>query len=184
MTYSKSLFIVLLLFSSSVCFSQAQVAKAPANRIAPPFSLPKSDGGVLNLSDLKGSVTLLEFFQTGCVNCQLAAPKLESLYQKYKDSGFVVVSVSFDNLQSGSMTERVRAVEPFIKQFGLTYPVLLGDGSIWKNYIQKPGFSSPFIVFIDRKGMIAGQYEEGSDHKACDIDFLESQVVQLLKGSR
>ena len=170
--------------SFSLCFPQTKNIKAPVNRVAPPFSLPACDGKVMNLSDLKGSVILLEFFQTGCANCQAAAPKLESLYKKYKDQGFRVVGISFDKPLVPSVAERAKAVEPFIKEYGLTYPVLLGDGSIWANYIQKPGFNSPFIVFIDRKGLIVGQYEEGDDHKVCDIVFLEGQVKQLLKGGR
>ena len=91
-----------------------------------------------------------------------------------------MIGVSFDKPLAPA-AERAKAVEPFIKQHGLTYPILLGDASIWSNYIQKPGFSSPFVVFIDRKGWVVGQYEEGDDHKVHDSDFLENEVKLLLK---
>jgi peroxiredoxin len=176
----RSLCAALFLLSAFLWISHAQVNKAPIHRVAPEFSLPTLDGKILKLADLKGSVILLEFFQTGCTNCQVAAPKLESLYRAYKNQGFMVVAVSFD-APNGSFAERARIVGSFIKQHGLTYPVLLGDGAIWINYIQKPGFNSPFVVFIDRRGQIVAQIEEGPDHKACDIVFLENQVKDLLK---
>jgi peroxiredoxin len=168
------------MLSAVPCLSPMQGGTAPIPRVAPPFSLPTVDGKVLNLADLKGSVILLEFFQTACESCKVAAPRLELLYEKYKLQGFRVVAVSFDN-PNGAVAERVRAVAPFVKQYGLTYPVLLGDRSIWINYIQKPGFNSPLVVFIDRKGQIVALIEEGPDHKACDMAFLENQVKQLLK---
>jgi peroxiredoxin len=174
----------LFLFSALPCLSQTSGNKAPGDRIAPSFSLPTWNGQVLKLSDLKGSVVLLEFFQTECTNCQDAAPKLESLYKRYKNAGLMVVGVSFDKLTAASAAERAQAIGPFVKQYGLTFPVLLGDGPIWMNYIQKQGFNSPFIVFIDRKGRIVGQYEEGNDHKVHDADFLESQITKLLKEPR
>lgn len=171
---------VLCLLSAFFCYSQEPPVKVPVVRAAPEFSLTASDGSTLNSASLKGSVILLEFFQTSCANCQVAAPKLEALYNKYKDKGLAVVAVSFD-VPMGSIKERMQAVAPFIKQYGLTYPVVFGDRSTWMNYIQKPGFNSPLIFFIDRKGQIAAQVEEGPDHKACDINFLENQIKLLLK---
>jgi peroxiredoxin len=178
------LYFVLFLLSALPCLSQTPGNLPPGDRIAPSFSLPTRNGQVLNLSDLKGSVILLEFFQTECVNCQDAAPKLESLYKKYKTAGLMVVGVSFDKPTAASAAERAQVIEPFVTRYGLTFPILLGDGPIWMNYIQKPGFSSPFIVFIDRKGRIVGQYEEGNDHRVHDANFLESQITKLLKEPR
>jgi len=176
----KTLLAVFCMFFSFQSFSQV---KAPAYRIAPEFALPAIDGKILKSSYLKGSVVLLEFFQTECVNCQLVAPKLEILHLKYQAQGFSVVGVSFDK-PNATVAERSQTVERFVKRYGLTYPVLLGDGAIWMNYIQKRAFSSPFVVLIDRKGMIVGQFEEGPDHKACDIDFLETHIKKLFTPQR
>src|SRR5215475_5298618 len=89
-------------------------------RPAPMFVLPTWDGKVLKSTSLKGQVVVLEFFQTWCPDCQHSSPQLEKIYRKYKDRGLTIVGISHDR-------EGVKAVEPFVKRYDLTYPVLLGD---------------------------------------------------------
>jgi thiol-disulfide isomerase/thioredoxin len=177
------LFIGLFLL---YCTSLAgQTVKVPLQVVpASPFILPAVDGQVLKSSSLKGKVVLLEFFQTWCPDCKKAAPQMEALYQKYKDQGFVAVGVSHDQLSLPDASARAKVVEPFVKNYNITYPILLGDYSIGMNYIQKPSFHIPYLVFIDRKGNIVGRYEEGKDKEATDFVFIENQIKQLLAEPR
>ena len=146
-------------------------------RQAEPFILPTWDEKVIKSSQLKGQVVLLQFFQTGCPDCQEEAPGLERLYTKYGKKGFTIVGISHDR-------EGAPVVATFVKKYGLTYPVVLGDLSIAVNYIgitpTNPSFRIPYLVLIDRQGFIAGRYEEGKAKEATDLKLLEALIKKLL----
>src|SRR5688572_8658565 len=64
---------------------------APAWNIDPKLwaNTPKP----ITLKDLKGSVTLLEFWRTGCSHCREAAPFLQKqVYEKFRPNGLKVVT--------------------------------------------------------------------------------------------
>jgi cytochrome c biogenesis protein CcmG/thiol:disulfide interchange protein DsbE len=158
--------------------AQSQTVQVPISAPAPLFILPTYDGKVIKSSTLRGNVVLLDFFQTWCPDCQKSVPSMEKLYRKYKNQGFVVVGISHDQ-------QREKVVEPFVKKYELTYPVCLGDLSIAINYIgitpEHPSFRIPYLVFIDRKGMIVGRYEEGLNPVATNPELVEKEVQRLIK---
>ncbi|HKZ42986.1 MAG TPA: TlpA disulfide reductase family protein [Candidatus Hodarchaeales archaeon] len=166
--------VVVVLYNPIVTRTQEQVE---SGRRAEAFVLPTWDGKVLKSSSLKGQVIMLEFFQTWCPDCQKAAPEIEQIYKRYKEKGFTVVGISHDK-------EGAKVVEPYVKKYSLTYPVVIGDLSIAVSYTgltpAKPGFRIPFIVLIDRNGLIAGQYEEGKNDEATDPKLLEALIKKLL----
>lgn len=175
--FLRSLFVLLvagLLGISCVVIAQ-ESEKTP--RPAPYFILPTWDGKVLKSTSLKGRVVLLEFFQTWCPDCQQTTPKLQNLFEQYKDQGFTVVGISHDK-------DGATVIGPFVKKYGLTYPLLIGDLSVAISYIgitpQNPSFRIPYVFLIDRKGNIVGAYEEGTHKEATDIPFLEGKVKKLL----
>ncbi|MDE2964409.1 MAG: TlpA disulfide reductase family protein, partial [Acidobacteriota bacterium] len=116
-------------------------------------------------------------FQTWCPDCQRTNPLLEKLYRKYKDRGFVVLGISHDR-------GKAKDVEPYIKKYGLTYPIVLGDFSIAINYLkvspQRPNFSIPYLVLVDRKGNIVGRFVEGRNQETHDLKKLEERITPLL----
>jgi peroxiredoxin len=149
-------------------------------RPAPVFILPSWDGKVLKSASLKGQVVVLEFLQSWCPDCQKTSPELERIYRKYKDQGLTVVGISHDG-------EGRKAVEPFVKKYDLTYPVLLGDLSIAINYIgitrEDASFHIPYLILIDRQGTIVAQYEEGVNPEATNIPRLELRIKKLLEAA-
>ena len=69
-------------------------------REAPDFKLKSPKGEELPLSGSRGKVVLVDFWASWCRPCRRENPHLVSLYEKYKDDGFDVYSVSLDkNLQ-------------------------------------------------------------------------------------
>jgi thiol-disulfide isomerase/thioredoxin len=50
----------------------------------------------LRVKDLKGKVILIDFWASWCQPCRAEMPKLISLYERYKNKGFVVIAISLD----------------------------------------------------------------------------------------
>ncbi len=67
-----------------------------AGQKAPEIALPSPDGKIIKLSSLKGKVVLLDFWASWCGPCRKANPNVVKLYEKYKNQGFTVYSVSLD----------------------------------------------------------------------------------------
>ena len=94
MRFKKITPVVALLFVAF--FSNAQ---QKAN-IADPrlhINLPDAKGDSIALSSLKGKVVLLDFWASWCMPCRAANKKLVKIYDKYKDQGFEIYSVSVDD---------------------------------------------------------------------------------------
>jgi peroxiredoxin len=65
---------------------------------APASTFLLLDGSKLATSDLKGKVTLVNFWATTCVTCVKEMPEIMATYQKYQDKGYetVAVAMSYD----------------------------------------------------------------------------------------
>lgn len=65
---------------------------------APPSSFVMLDGSKKEASQLKGKVTLVNFWATSCVTCVAEMPQLIATYDKYKSQGFdtIAVAMSYD----------------------------------------------------------------------------------------
>ena len=119
------------------------------------FSAPLLDGGSFNVRDLRGQVVLLEFWSLNCASCISAMPKLHETFLRYKDSGFQIISVSFDG---DSNPNRVRRI---IDNLDLTWKVVNAE-SQWENLNLHYGWGNtvPQYMLLDRKGyLVADKYE-------------------------
>ncbi len=65
---------------------------------APNSTFVLLDGSKQTTADLKGKVTLVNFWATSCVTCVAEMPKVISTYNKYKSQGYdtVAVAMSYD----------------------------------------------------------------------------------------
>jgi peroxiredoxin len=87
--------------------------------IAPQFDLQTLDGKHFSLSnELARGPVVLAFFKVSCPTCQYTFPFLERLHKAYGRNGVALVGVS----QNDS-----KETAAFIKEFGVTFPILLDD---------------------------------------------------------
>ena len=69
-----------------------------AGATAPDSTFVLLDGSRTTTADLKGHVTLVNFWATSCVTCVAEMPKVIATYEKYKDRGYgtLAVAMSYD----------------------------------------------------------------------------------------
>jgi thiol-disulfide isomerase/thioredoxin len=87
----------------------------------------------LKLSDIVGKkVVLVDFWTYSCINCQRTIPYLNAWYQKYKDSGLVIVGVHTPEFDFEKDQSNVAAA---VKKLGIQYPVVMDNNmGTWNAY--------------------------------------------------
>jgi thiol-disulfide isomerase/thioredoxin len=120
-----------------------------AGKLVPDFEELRTDGKKkMKLSDLKGQVVLLDFWASWCGPCRAENPNVVKNYQKYKDAGFTVMSVSLDSNKDKWLA------------------AIAADQLVWTNHVSDLGGwqskvaklygvqSIPFTVLLDKEGRV------------------------------
>ena len=110
------------------------------------FTLADLQGKSWTLEGLRGKVVLVNFWATWCPPCRKEMPDLETLYERFKDKGFVILAIS---------DEEQGKVQPFIKERSITYPVLLDPGRTVNDVFEVEGIPKSFVY--DRDGKLVAQ---------------------------
>jgi thiol-disulfide isomerase/thioredoxin len=126
-------------------------------KVAPNFTQAKIDGTKMNLSDLKGNVVLIDFWASWCGPCRKENPNVVRLYEKYKNDGFTVMSVSLDKDKQAWLDA--------IKKDKLSWPNHVSDLKFWQNEAAKmyKVTGIPFTVLIDKEGKIINKNLRGEE---------------------
>src|ERR1700687_31182 len=86
---------------------------------APDFRLKTLDGKSLSLGgELARGPVVVVFFKVSCPTCQYALPFFERLHKAYRSKGISLVGVSQNDAKDTAA---------FLKEFGITFPVVLDD---------------------------------------------------------
>ena len=102
------------------------------------------DGSVINLSDYRGEVVVLNFWASWCRPCRWEMPAFERMYQEYGDKGVMFVGVA--------ISDDLANAQAFADEVGVTYPIGADfAGRIARVY--RPT-TMPTTFFIDREGVI------------------------------
>ena len=111
-----------------------------------------NNDSLINLSSLKGSVVLINFWATWCGPCIAEIPEFNQLYDKYKNQNFEILSISISDTQN--------QLDKFVKKFPVHYKILFGSQKeiaiVVQNY---GGFNSiPISYLVNRDGMVVRGY--------------------------
>jgi len=140
-------------------------------KVAPAFSAPSPDGKTLSLNDIKGKVTLIDFWASWCRPCRIENPNVVKVYNKYHDKGLEIISVSLDG--SRNQKDPKAAWIKAIKEDNLTWHHVSN-----LNYFNDPVAKSynirsiPATFLLDESGKIVAKNLRGP--------ALENAVSKLL----
>jgi peroxiredoxin len=142
------------------------------------FTLKDQNGQSVSLHDYWGSVILLDFSPQWCGPCQNEASEAEQLYQTYKNSGFVILSVLYQDYQRNPITQD--KCKAWAEQYGITFPVLADvDETVFNAF--KESDNPPLNIIIDRKMVIryktVGYYKEELEAKVAELVAEAPEVI-------
>ena len=106
---------------------------------APDFKLVNLQGNKVSLADYKGKAVMINFWATWCGPCKLETPWLVELAKEYEPKGFEILGIDAEDddvkpSDAAGWAKDKAAVERFVKQEKMPYPVLLGGDSISNSY--------------------------------------------------
>ena len=82
-----------ILLGAAVVFGVFLVRNAGLNQPAPPFSLPETYGGQVDLASYRGRPVLLVFWSASCSICRRELPLVNRLAPELRDKGMGVVAI-------------------------------------------------------------------------------------------
>lgn len=146
---------VVLAIVGAVFFTSASAA-------APQSTFVLLDGSRKTTADLKGQVTLVNFWATSCVTCVAEMPKIIATHDKYKARGFntLAVAMSYDppsyvvnyaqtrKLPFGVAIDNTGAVAKAWGDVALTPTTYIVNkrGDIVKRYVGEPDFAELHLL--------------------------------------
>ena len=116
---------------------------------------------------------MVNFWATWCPPCLEEVPKLNDIFDRYKNKGVQVIGIALDK-------DSVELVTPFVKRNKISYPILMGNqqvlnglstGSMGKNFK-----GVPTTLLFNQKGKIHRRFD-GS----FDLEQLEESLQSLLE---
>lgn len=111
----------------------------------PEYSVTTLDGRILSPDSLRGKVVLVNFWATWCLPCRVEMPALQSMAERHRDAGLVVLGLSRDlGPEDG--------VRRFLDERNITYPVAIVGRDLEQRFGGLVGY--PTSLLVDRTGRV------------------------------
>lgn len=160
-------------YSARARLEQAQalaVTSPAATAVATPaavfdWSFADVAGKSQSLAQWKGQLLVINFWATWCPPCLKEIPAFVDLQQRLGPRGLQFVGIALDE---------VGAVQPFLKDHGINYPVLLGDQDVarFMTALGNQIGALPFTVVVSRDGKVLtthqGEWQAADAAKALE----------------
>ena len=130
-------------------------------RPAPAFNMLRVNQPSLSLNQYRGKVVALAFILTSCGHCQQFTIELNQIAKEYTNRGVQFLECAFNDDAAQGMPE-------FLGRFTPPYPVTFSSPAAVRAFFQRTiydqrPFRVPYLVLIDRAGIIRGDFPGESD---------------------
>jgi len=127
-------------------------------KTAIPFSKKDINGETVSLETLKGKYVLLDFWGSWCGPCRASHPHLKSLYSKYKEKGFEIVGIAYE--QGKTLEANKEKWKRAVADDGISWIQVLNNEDVDKmDVVKEYGVSAfPTKVLLDRDGKVLARY--------------------------
>jgi thiol-disulfide isomerase/thioredoxin len=140
---------------------------------APEWNIPLSNWvntkKPLDLQDVKGSMTLLEFFRIECSHCQEAVPFMKHLQKTYGPKGLKIVAIQSPGV--APTENNWKTVQDKLREWQVTYPVAFDEqAQLFKT--QYNGTNYPTLLLLDPNGVIRHIQSGHTEEKAAQLESM------------
>jgi peroxiredoxin len=161
---------------------------AAIGKEAPDFTLHDLDGNSIRLSQYRGKIVVLEWFNPGCpfVRASHTKGSLKGTAARHTKNGVVWVAVN--SAATGKQGAGADANREAAKRFGIDHPILLDEtGAVGKAY---GATNTPHMFVVDSKGTLVykgaidnspdGEGESAPDGKL--VSYVDEAIAALSAG--
>jgi cytochrome c biogenesis protein CcmG, thiol:disulfide interchange protein DsbE len=134
---------------------------------APALTGTLFSGQVVDLTQMRGKVVLVNFYSSYCSFCAYEIGNLETFYEQHHDQGFEVIVVGIDSLEDRHRVERMLGI------YGL--PGVMADDLSESGFERK--YPTPTAFVIDRNGILRSRTWGSKTPR-----FFSENVLPLLRA--
>lgn len=169
-----------LLASVALVFTVLIVSADQQTDALPEFTEKSAEAWInsspLSVSDLQGSVVMLDVWTYGCWNCYRSIPWMLTLEERFGKAGFQIVGIHTPEFEHEHQRENVVAK---MQEFKVTHPVMMdNEFRYWKALNNRYW---PTFYIVDKQGDIRGRFIGETHADSARALQMESLISQLLR---
>ena len=148
------------------------VALTSAGNSIPDFKLKDLNNKWQKFENVSGEqLTVIDFWATWCGPCARALPKLNMLYNLYREKGVAFIGLNVDSPRNTAK------VKPFARSKKIAYPVLLDPNSELSARLNVA--SIPTLLIVNSEKEIVYRH---TGYRPGDEKIIEAEIKKLLSA--
>ncbi len=140
----------------------------------PSFSYTTLEGKQITSENLKGKITILNFWMISCPPCLAEIPGLNNVVQKYNRDDFNYIAIGMDD---------VKDIKAFLKNHPWSFDQLpLGVTIILDDFNIRWGFPTTFV--LNQDGVIIDAFSGGSTDEVLAVKEIDDRLSGIMEKAR